>query len=581
MTLAQPALKLPSSSDAPFGAIVARPLSVWPFAVRTTRLFLLVEPSLSDPTLRDGLLKAMQQAYFASDGYSQTRAVREAALAAHYVLRHHNRDVLVHERVKAASAVAATRGDIAFVALVGDAAAFAWRKGELTGQRGIVRLPRPLGLDQDPPMTLWSTALESGDRLALVCGATWRRDSSRAITEVLSSATLPAEAEQQLAEALGNEHPAGVLVVDPGKQRKTTRHVWLVPPAQAKPAPSNTRSNPTEGKQPLALRRWLTAAFGVALLATVVLAALRLAGEPPLAVVDSVPQMAQLLGAGDRVDRVSPAMAVRLGPSAINVVDLAVGNDALYTLDVGEGSVRAFTLSDLDQQPTPNTVVARAGSAIDAAGHQLGVPVAMQYLADTLVVVNQSRAVFQIDGDRRVSPRNVPTSASWLAMGALGSDLSGRMVFVDSAARRLLLYPPTSQRLLDPPRVLLDGSVESNLPFERVAEVVGTNDSLVARMEDGGLVRIQTDGSSSPLIVVPSDGRPLLARSIASDRAGGLYVADPINARVLQVSSDGNVLRQLRDAALGGVGQIQSSRGGRTIYGLVASGVLVFDTPDL
>ena len=160
MNVAQPALE---RTESPFGAVVARQLSAWPFAARTARLFLLVEPSLPDDAVRRGLLRAMQQAYFRSDGLSQTRAVRETALAAHYVLRHRNRDVLALDQVNAATAVAAVRGATAFVALAGDAAAFAWRDGVLTGQRGALRLPRPLGLDQDPRITLWSTPLGAND----------------------------------------------------------------------------------------------------------------------------------------------------------------------------------------------------------------------------------------------------------------------------------------------------------------------------------------------------------------------------------------------------------------------------------
>src|SRR3977135_2463817 len=91
MLVAQPAVELP---EAPYSAVVARQLPVWPFATRTLRLFVLIDPSLPDPTPRRGLVRAMQQAYFSSDGCSQTRAVREAALAAHYVLQHHNRAAL-------------------------------------------------------------------------------------------------------------------------------------------------------------------------------------------------------------------------------------------------------------------------------------------------------------------------------------------------------------------------------------------------------------------------------------------------------------------------------------------------------
>src|SRR5438309_10925620 len=108
MLVAQTAGDVP---EAPFGAVVARQLSVWPFAARTLRLFVLVDPSLSDPNLRRGLVRAMQQGYFRSDGCSQTRAVREAALAAHYVLRHHKRDALRIAHVSAATAVAAVGGN--------------------------------------------------------------------------------------------------------------------------------------------------------------------------------------------------------------------------------------------------------------------------------------------------------------------------------------------------------------------------------------------------------------------------------------------------------------------------------------
>src|SRR5260370_2807231 len=114
MAVAHPARQPRARS---FGAVRARQLSVWPFAARTQRLFLLVDPSLPEASLRHGLLRAIQQAYFRSDTASQTRSVPEPALAAHYVLRHRNRDALPLERITAATAVAAFRGDPSLVAL--------------------------------------------------------------------------------------------------------------------------------------------------------------------------------------------------------------------------------------------------------------------------------------------------------------------------------------------------------------------------------------------------------------------------------------------------------------------------------
>lgn len=569
MTVAKPVLEIDTPARRPAGAAVARQLSVWPFAARTARLFLLLDPSIADEGLRRGVVRAMQQAYFAADCQSQTRAVRRATLAAHYVLRHRNRDVLPLDQVNAATAVAAVRGDMAYVALAGQAAAFAWRAGELTGQRGVLRLPRPLGLEHDPLITLWSTPLGMDDRLILVCGASWRRDATRTLHDILASTTTAAEAEEQLSDTLGRQRPAAVQVIAPADARRG-RRLHLVGPAEPPPpAPKGSKSS----HRRFGVRRLLTSAFGVALLASVIMAAFTFSPETPRTS-NAAPQMMQLIGAPDRVDRVAPNMAVRLGPSAVNVVDLAVGAGALYTLDVGDGTVRAFALDALDQPPTPETLLARPGSPIANAGRRLDTPVAIEYVGGALLLVDQARTVVQVGQDRALTLRTVPSSAGWQALGALGSDSEGRLYFVDSAARRLLQYPPVAQRVLDPPQVVVDASMAPNLPFDRMAEVVPIDTGLVTLLEDGSLHLVGAAGVEERVPLPDVE-----ARSITSDRAGGLYVADPSNGRILHVGPDGAVLRELRDPALGGVRQIQSSQDGQRVFGLVASGVLVFDTP--
>ena len=85
-------------------------------------------------------------------------------------------------------------------------------------------------------------------------------------------------------------------------------------------------------------------------------------------------QAASKLDAIDRVVRVNPAMAVRLGPSGGNVVDLAVGDDTLYTLDVVEATVRAFRLDGRDQQPTPDTLLVRSRRADRLGQRRLAAP---------------------------------------------------------------------------------------------------------------------------------------------------------------------------------------------------------------
>jgi hypothetical protein len=588
MALAQPTLK---AADPPFGAIVARQLSVWPFAARTQRLFLLVDQSVPDPTLRQGLLRAMQQAYFSSDSFSQTRSVREAALAAHYVLRHHNREVLPENQICAATGVAAIRGNLAYVALAGDSAAFAWRDGVLTGQRDLARLQRPLGMEQDPRVTLWSTPLGPGDRLVLVCGANWNRDSQREIEQILSTTPGADAAEALLGELLRGARPAGVLVVDPARVVHRQRHLVLVssvthgrahPSGRATPGSRPARAKASGDSPSPSRARWLSPLTALALLGAVILAALNPLATPG----GSGDLVSEVTGQQEGVS-VSPAMAVRLGPSGGNVVDLAVGSDALYTLDVVEGTVRVFGLDARDQQPGPDTLLVRAGQAIAGSPRRLAPPVAIQYLSGSgtttepgqLAIVDQARSVVQVGPNRSLSARPLPSSGSWRELGALGVD-AGHLFVLDSGTRRLLEYPLKNQRLVDTPRLVLDDELAPTLPLDRAAEVVAQDDVFYLRMIDGTLRRFDKQAGEVGFAVSPPDARTARFAGIALDRAGGLYLAEPANARILHTTADGAVMRQLRNPALAGLRQIQSSLDGHRLFGLVASGVLVFDIPE-
>ena len=197
----------------------ARHFSLWPFGTRTLRLYLLIDPSRMPPALQRGVLRATQEAFHRSETGSLTNAVRAAVRAANFVLQHHNYDVLPQDHATAAVAVAAIRGDSVYVALVGDAAVFTWRGGTLRGQRTDARSARPLGLEHEPRITLWSSPLSPGDRLVLVCGATWPRDGFEIISDVLE-AHARQDAELELVELLsGPGHQARVRVVDGERER--------------------------------------------------------------------------------------------------------------------------------------------------------------------------------------------------------------------------------------------------------------------------------------------------------------------------------------------------------------------------
>jgi hypothetical protein len=300
---------------------------------------------------------------------------------------------------------------------------------------------------------------------------------------------------------------------------------------------------------------------------------------------DLVTQAAETLDRVDHVVRVTPAMVARLGPSGVNVVDLAVGDNAIYTLDVVEGSVRAFRPDGRDQPPTPETLVARSGTPIGPGDRRLAAPVAIEFLSGAgptggiLTIVDQARSVVQVARDRTLSVRPLPGSAAWRELGALGSDAAGDLFVLDSGARRLMQYVFVNQQPVDPPPVLLDAGSQPGLAWDRVSKIVADSDSVFLRSDDGTLDRFDAEGHREQVDVSPPDGLPTPVAAFTGDRGGGLYLADPSHARILQVRPDGTFVRQFRDPALAGVREIQSNPDGQRLYGLVAAGVLVFDIP--
>lgn len=600
----------PRTADqcAPCSAVVARQFAIWPFAPRTLRLLVLVDPNQPGVDQR-GLLRAMQYCSIGSETGSQTTVVRAAVRAAHHVLRHHNHDALPLAQVTAAAVVAAVRGNVAYVGMVGEAAVFAWRNGRLNGRRTPSRVTRPLGMDHEPPVTLWSTPLRPGDRLVLACGGSWHADTDERVRDVLGDSP-SGVLEERLADVLGG---ARILVDDGSSAARpalAVRSVAVPPPMaqlDARPrggwrrrlaplvplallaAGAVATLSPPAQPQHRALRAQAESLLAEArnvddlnqahtLAARALSAAERAAALAPAEHSAIVADIVRALDQIDRVYPVQPGFVVRLGPTGSNVVDLAVADDRLFTLDVVEHAVRRFGALGGEQWPTPETLLVRKGAAVGS--RFLDTPVAIQYLAGpqagngVLTVVDRARTVAQLMPDGVLSPRSLPSSSAWQRIGALGGDDAGNLFVLDSGARRLLEYPGASQRLIDPPSPLLEAHVD----FERIAEVVPLRDIFV-RFVDGSVRRLTRDGQELSFEVRPPDGRVSTFAAIAADRSGGLFLADPAHARLLHIAADGGFVRQLRDPALAGVHQIQTSPDGRRLYALVATGVLGLDIP--
>jgi hypothetical protein len=519
--------------------------------------------------------------------------------------------MLSHAQASAGAVVAAARGPTVYVAMSGDVAAFSWSGGMLDGRHTAARVDRPLGLEPEPPVSLWSAPFGPGDRLVLICGAEWHDDASSQNEDVLRdilSTTPTDQAPARIADALvGPSGAARVLVAD-GAAGLARRDTVTRPRPIKRPAPSRAL-----------LRRLVPAFLGLLLLSTLGASPFNPLAEPrhvslsrqATALIQQAEESADLYEAHtlatqarklvdevarsdpgdhaalvdrstallDQVDRVSwvtPRVLVRLGAASANVVDLAVSADTLYTLNTADGCVRRFDLDTLEQVPTPDTVVLHTGSLI--GGRPLEAPVAMEYVPGSgegaLTVVDQARRVIQVKGGS-ASVRPLPSSRAWQQLAGLASDAQGNLYVLDQQADhlQLLLYPGAGARMADPPRVLVDPQL--GLP-EAASELLPLEDLFVIR-DDGQVARYDRQGKPLPFNPVAPDGPLGHVASAAPDGGGGLFLADPQQSRILETAEDGSFVRQLRADDLVGLRALHLSPDGRALYGLSSDGILAID----
>jgi hypothetical protein len=595
---------LPDSG--PFGASATYHLSLWPFGTRTLRLFLLVDPRPAEPALVRALLGGMQYEYGRWQTSSQTRAMRSTLLAAHDILRQHNRGMLSHRQATAAGVVAAARGPRVYVAMSGEAVACSWSAGVLETRHTGTRVDRPLGLEPEPPVTLWSAPFGPGDRVVLACGASWHPGADQVVREILT--TTPTHlAARRIADALVHPNgPARVLVADgvPGAARRDSA---------ARPRSRTTRTaRPLGGRLvPMLLGLLLLSAIGASpcnplgeprhlsqarqanallqqaeqttdayeahdLAAGAQELAQQAASAEPAEHAGLVERTRALLERIDRVSWVSPRLLVRLGPATANVVDLAVSGDTLYTLDVADGSVRGFDLNLQEQAPTPETVILRPGSLV--GGRPIERPVAMEYVRapseGALTVVDQTRRVIQLQG-RSPSVRPLPSSGAWHRLSGLASDQQGNLYVLDNQADRLqlLAYPGAVSHLTDPPRVLVDPG--AGLPVN-VIDLLALEDLFVVH-QDGWVGRYDRQGNPLPFTARSPEGQLGRVASAAPDGSGGLFLAEPDHARIVETTHEGSFVRQLRATSLQDLRALHLSADRRVLYGLARDGIVAID----
>ncbi|MBV9355288.1 MAG: hypothetical protein JO023_07130 [Chloroflexi bacterium] len=562
---------------------VVRQFALWPFGSRLLRLHLLLETGEPDEHLNRVLLRAMQQEYFRSEARSQTKAMRSVVLSAHYVLQHRNHDALAHDRVTAAAACSAMRGNTAFVAMAGDAVALAWDGERLRFDRGGARLARPLGGESQPEIRLWSTPLEAGGRLALLCCPRWDDDALSVAERILSSSEPPAGAQAALAEAFaGSAGPAHVLVAaaPAHAERRPRLHASRPPAPAARRGPTGTY--PVEQVRPLVAKagrpgqRSATSRRRPLLLAPLlasllVLASLAFASPTSR----SNPPTLNI--------RTSGALLAPFAHAGARLADLAVGPDRLYTLDVGQGVVRQYRTDQVGQIGA--TEILHTGMSVD--GQAVEAPVAMTYLPDpthstgALAVVDGGRDLLLAFLDGRLV-RQPMLGSNWQGLSSLSAEPGGGLLLADGGNGSLLTYPTPSidQALQSSP--LLDRASAPALPFDHIVGILPASD-LYVETDDGVVRRFDTSGQELPFAVQPPDAPLGPISGMTGDGQGGLFLADPTRQRIVETGREGQVVRELRtpDVDLDSVRAPQLSLDGSRLYALTDQGVIAIDLPAL
>jgi hypothetical protein len=298
----------------------------------------------------------------------------------------------------------------------------------------------------------------------------------------------------------------------------------------------------------------------------------------------------------DRVYTVEPSVLVHLGAASRDVSDIVMGGGNVYLLHLAEGSVRRFDSRTTNQRLEAGTVVAQRGAVVGA--RRLDTPVAMTWVsgeqgeAGALTIVDQARGVVQVSPGGRPVRKRLAGAAEWKRLNALAS-AGSTLYLLDGDAGQLLAYPNATEGVSEcsaktcPPlkseggSQVLDFRGIPTLPTSRAVEVLPLDDFYL-RLDDGSVRRLDWQGHELPFSVRPPDASLGAVSAMASDGRGGLYLADPVQERILHVTAEGRLLRQLRStspSALSVVRSIKVGAGEQSLLSLGDSGILSIPLP--
>jgi hypothetical protein len=181
--------------------------------------------------------------------------------------------------------------------------------------------------------------------------------------------------------------------------------------------------------------------------------------------------------------------------------------------------------------------------------------------------------MYGIGADGSIQRRRLPMDSQWKRIVAL-STFRDTLYVLDSGAARLLAYPSGASAY-----EALNARTAPNLPFGNVAEMLAL-EQLYIRRDDGRVLRFDYQGREQSFQVQVPDSPLGAVAGLASDRRGGLYLADPANRRIVHVTGAGDLVRVLHPpSAAVCSGQIQTSGDGSTLFCFDGAGLAAAPLP--
>ena len=253
----------------------------------------------------------------------------------------------------------------------------------------------------------------------------------------------------------------------------------------------------------------------------------------------------------DKIEKVTPLYGILpmypFQQPGHSVAHVLVGGDALFVLDRGRGEVNRFQLSQLGDSVTFDKAVVKKGDQLD--GKIVGDLLDVAWVEAT--VPNQRSKVLAMDAANSLVGYDLTWGATRLPLGgsaklvrpALIASYGGNLYVVDVGASQIWRFRPGANGYEEEPEPYFADGKQVNLNGVQAMAIDG---NIWLLFTDGRLLKFFT-GDQRPFELHGVPGGISAPTSLAVPLEGDLlYILDAGNGRIVEVTKEGEFMRQFR-----------------------------------